>query len=83
MKTKYQSTTWMQRFREALTLLTGVEPPLNYCEMWVAGVQEKCRPLQNWVGMQKGTPYWAQNIVIIDAATVIADSPVEGSVHKQ
>lgn len=78
-----ESTTWMERFRDALTIMCGAEPPLKFCEMWVKNEQdEHCAdPLQNWVGMQKTTPTWAQNIVTIDAAQVWADTPVEDQKH--
>jgi hypothetical protein len=76
-------TTWMERFRDALTIMCGTEPPLKFCEMWVNHEQENnADPLQNWVGMQKATPSWAQCIVTIDAAMVWADTPVEGDGHQ-
>ena len=77
------STTWMERFRGALTIMCGSEPPLKHCEMWARGEQDEhnSEPLQNWVGMQKATPSWAQCIVTIEAAQVWADQPVEGEMH--
>ncbi len=79
------ATTWMERFRDALTIMCGAEPPLKMCEMWFANEQDESQldPLQNWVGMQKGTPKWAQCIVTIDAAQVWADYPEEGKGHLQ
>lgn len=76
------STTWMERFRDALTIMCGAPPPLSYCEMWVRNEQDEgaADPLQNWVGMQK-TPHWAQCIVTIEAAEVWANTPVEGEDH--
>jgi hypothetical protein len=77
-------TTWMERFRGALTIMCGAEPPLKMCEMWINNEQDEhaSDPLQNWVGMQKSTPKWAQCIVTIEAAQVWADSPEEGEDHQ-
>ena len=69
-------TTWGQRFREALTLLCGEPPPDG-------AVLESLRPdsdgwaLQNWTA-DKCRLSWAQGAVVIDAATILADTPAEG-----
>lgn len=65
---------WTGRFRDALKLLTGEEPPLALARNWAIGVSDD---LQDWVG-NTGGPWWCQNIAIIDAATTMADQPIEG-----
>lgn len=77
-----QKTTWMERFVDALTLMCGAEPPLEYCQEWIDNVEvDHAHRLQNWVGMQESTPFWVQNIGLIDAAQVMADTPTEGEGH--
>jgi hypothetical protein len=78
------NTTWMERFRDALRLMCGAEPPLQFCEMWIRNEQNEAMedPLQVWVNEQVQTPAWAQGIVTIDAARVWADSPCEGERHQ-
>lgn len=76
-------TTWMERFRESLAAMCGSVPPLEFCEEWVEGIQVNgADRLQNWV-FSKGNraPKWAQAIVIIDAAQLLADQPEEGAGH--
>ena len=69
-------TTWGQRFREALALLCGEQPP-------EAEVVESLRPgsdglaLQNWAA-EKCRLAWAQGIAVVDVATILADTPAEG-----
>lgn len=78
------TTTWMTRFREALTTMVGAEPPLELCEMWVRHEQDanNLDPLQSWVLAQKGLPAWAQGIETIDAADAWASNPEEGEDHE-
>jgi len=72
----------MQRFRHALALLCGAEPPLDFCQEWIDDVEtDEGYRLQDWVCSQPGTPYWTQGIVLIDAAQVMADTPEEGADH--
>ena len=75
-------TTWMERFRQALTLMCGVTPPEDMCEEWVRGVSIKGEDrLQGWVLSQEKTPEWAQGIVTIEVASTWADHPEEGAGH--
>jgi hypothetical protein len=66
--------SWLSRFSEAMTLLTGREPPLEMLRDWAA---EESEYLQDWVGTAGG-PWWCQNIAIIEAAMTMADCPIEG-----
>ena len=69
-------TTWDQRFREALTLLCGEPPPVGAIEAWFEPGCDSDE-LQQWA-IDKAKLPWAQGIVVIDAATVLADAPKEG-----
>lgn len=73
-------STYEQRFAEAVRLLTGATPPADMVAGWIDPRVDDHR-LQDWIGLQKGTPCWAQNIAIADAAHVIAEQPVEGEEH--
>ncbi len=70
-------TTWVQRYREALALLCGEQPPES-------AVVDSLQPgadgweLQSWAA-GKCRLAWAQGIVLIDAATILADTPAEGN----
>jgi hypothetical protein len=39
--------------------------------------------LQSWVMCQAATPSWAQGIVVLDAAHVLANEPEEGMQHEE
>lgn len=76
-------TTWMERFRDALTVLCGgKEPSLELCEKWLSNEQDSngSDPLQDWVCCNTVLP-WSQGIIVIDAAYALAESPEEGSGH--
>ena len=78
-------TTWMERFMDALQMLcNGKTPPLHLCEKWVhhyeSGNPDE-ETLQHWVISNRGGR-WAQGIVTIDAATLLADEPAEGEDHE-
>lgn len=76
-------TTYMERFRGALTRMCGAEPPLEFCQEWLDGVSVNGGDrLQDWVTEQPGTPAWAQGVVTIEAAMSWADSPTEGVDHE-
>lgn len=74
-------TTWSERFREALTVLCGEEPPNGSIEAWF---QPGCDStwLQHWASDACQMP-WAQGIVVIDAACLLADTPAEGEMHAE
>lgn len=72
----------MQRFTEALTLMTGAPPPADMCQEWVDHVQvNHVDRLQAWVLAQDKTPLWAMGITTIEAAEVWADAPTECVLH--
>ena len=76
-------TTWMERFRTALRLMCGAEPPEDVCQEWLDDVQvDFADRLQEWVVNQPGTPEWAQGIATIEAAMTWADNPTEGDGHQ-
>jgi hypothetical protein len=70
---------WIDRFQEALRLLTGSQPTIEMCKAWVADDNED---LQEWVNTQRHTPEWVQGIAIIDAARLMATQPVDGEGHQ-
>lgn len=76
-------TTWMERFRHALSMLCrSKEPPLELCEMWVRGEQPNgTDPLQDWAVNNAGA-YWMTGIGIIEAAETCANTPEEGVGHQ-
>ena len=76
-------TTWMERFRGALTRMCGAEPPEVMCQEWLDHVSVNgVERLQEWVADQPGTPAWAQAIVTIEVAQMWADAPTEGVAHE-
>lgn len=77
----HKPTTWRDRFTEAVAHLCGAEPPEEYVNEWLANIDVNGEHrLQSWVGAQR-IPSWAQCIVILDAARVLADTPEEGMGH--
>lgn len=70
---------WIDRFQEALRLLTGSQPTIEMCKSWLADDNED---LQEWVNTQRGTPEWVQGIAIIDAAKTLASQPVDNQDHQ-
>ncbi len=72
-------TTWNERFREALTILCGEPPPEWMVNAWFEPGCESM-DLQNWAAEKARMP-WAQGIVVIDAAEMLADTPAEGGMH--
>lgn len=74
-------TTWEERFREALKVLCGEPPPAGHVEAWFAPGSESL-DLQHWASDKCSMP-WAQGIVVIDAAEMLADNPAEGPYHTQ
>lgn len=79
------STTWIERFRQALAIMCGTRPPLHLCLMWARNQQDShgSDPLQDWVLEQPALPGWSQGIVTIEAAQTWADQPVEGEGHQE
>jgi len=72
-------TTWDQRFRDALTVLCGEPPPAGLVEAWFEPGCDSVE-LQNWAS-EKCRMVWAQGIVVIDAAEMLANDPAEGGMH--
>lgn len=72
-------TTYIERFTEAVRLLCGKEPPRELVVAWLEH-RELADDLQNFAA-QYG-PSWAQGIVVLDAAAVLADTPEEGAEHE-
>lgn len=72
-------STWDARFREALTVLCGEAPPEAAVVAWLAPNSESME-LQNWAAEKARMP-WAQGLVVIDAARLLADTPAEGAEH--
>lgn len=79
VKTIQPGSKWIDRFQEALRLLTGSQPTIEMCKSWLADDNED---LQEWVNTQRYTPEWVQGIAIIDAARTLASQPVDGQDHQ-
>lgn len=72
-------TTYLQRFGDAMQALCGgVRPGDDVLRAWLDPDVESFA-LQEFA-IEHG-PAWAQGIVVIDAARVLADSPTEGIEH--
>ena len=73
---KKANTTFSDRFSDAVEILCGAKPPQKLVTAWLR--DEDIYPnLQNWILGQK-IPIWAQGIVLLDAAELMASTPVEG-----
>jgi len=78
-----ERTTFVQRFSDAIALMCGAEPPAEFVDEWLRNVEVNfVARLQEWVLTQDGTPWWAQGIVVLDAAYLLAESPEEGGQHE-
>lgn len=75
-------TTYMQRFREALSLLCdNAMPPMEMCIQWIKGEDVNgADPLQEWA-LNHSAAQWAQGIGVIEAAMTLAGQPQEGPEH--
>lgn len=74
-------TTYLQRFGDAMALLcNGHRPPDAMLRAWLDPSLDD-DALQAFA-CDKG-PAWAQGIVIIDAARMLADQPGEGVNHEE
>lgn len=76
-------TTWEERFSQAISVMCqGRIPPHDLIQKWIDNVEDNQLTLQDWIfGEGKTSFHWAQAIVIIDAAQILADSPEEGCDH--
>lgn len=73
-----EPTSYYQRMSDAITLLcAGKRPPEKMVFSWLDSTSEE---LQEFC-IEHG-PAWAQGIVLIDAARVMADTPTEGVDHE-
>jgi hypothetical protein len=76
-------TTYTERFTHAVAVLCGAQPPTDMVAEWIANVDVNGEHrLQSWVLSQAATPSWAQGIVVLDAAHVLANDPEEGMEHE-
>lgn len=77
------ATTFVQRFTDAVAILCGSEPPSDFVTEWLANVDvDGVHRLQEWVLNQDATPAWAQGIGVLDAAHLLASTPVESEQHE-
>jgi len=75
--------TWTERFVEAVSMMTGARPPQEYVQEWIDGVERNSvSRLQAWVACQEGCLWWAQGIEVLDAAAMLANSPIEGEPER-
>lgn len=73
-------TTYMQRLGDAMALLCGGHrPPDEILGAWLNECDDDNR-LQEFA-CEHG-PAWAQGIVLIDAASLLAEQPGEGVEHE-
>jgi hypothetical protein len=78
-----EATTYAERFTHAVAVLCGAQPPADMVAEWVANIDVNGEHrLQSWVLSQAATPSWAQGIVVLDAAHVLANDPEEGMEHE-
>jgi hypothetical protein len=76
-------TTYAERFAHAVAVLCGAQPPADMVAEWIANIDVNGEHrLQSWVLSQAATPSWAQGIVVLDAAHVLANDPEEGVGHE-
>ena len=72
-------TTYAERFAAAVTMLCqGRRPP----DAMLAGWLDRSSDELQEFAIDNG-PAWAQGIVLLDAAKLLADSPTEGVNHGQ
>lgn len=77
---KDQVTTWVERFQQSIAIMCGGNtPPLQMCLDWMDKDADSVE-LQEWAINHAALP-WAQGIGILDAASVLADHPMEGFGH--
>jgi hypothetical protein len=71
--------TYKERFTELLIILTGSKPPMRLVDNWLNNNDDPASwdNLQNWAG-DTDTPWWIQNIAILDMCHVGASQPIEG-----
>jgi hypothetical protein len=73
-------TTYLQRLGDAMQLLcSGHRPPDAVLRAWVDRTQDDFE-LQFWAATYG--PEWAQGIVLIDAAQLLAETPAEDEGHQ-
>jgi hypothetical protein len=78
------TTTYAERFTHAVAILCGAQPPADMVTEWIANTEVNVEHrLQGWVLSQAATPAWAQGIVVLDAAHVLANDPEEGAGHEE
>jgi len=71
-----------ERYYLALELLTKATPPRESVHNYIYDIwDDKEEHLQDWVGTTD-TPWWCQNIGILDAAHAMASAPIEGHEHS-
>lgn len=73
-------TSYRDRFADAVALLCGRRAPEDMIDGWLAPDSEDDR-LQHFAADHG--PAWAQGIVLLDAAAVMADTPTEGVEHGE
>lgn len=72
-------TTYEERFTDAVTLLCyGKKPSQKAVREWLRKTSDDLQAFASDNG-----PEWAQGIVLLDAAAVLADTPEEGVDHKE
>jgi hypothetical protein len=78
-----EATTYGERLTHAVAVLCGAQPPADMVAEWIANIDVNGEHrLQSWVLCQAATPSWAQGIVVLDAAHVLANDPEEGVGHE-
>lgn len=71
-------TTYLQRFGDAVALLcNGRRPPDEMLQGWLYDEDDTLQAF----AIEHG-PAWAQGLVLIDAARLMANTPTEGVAHE-
>lgn len=78
------TTTYKERFATAVATIVGKIPPAKLVDEWLDNVEvDGAHRLQHWVGLNLPRAIdWAQCIVVLDAAHVLAADPEEGADHE-
>lgn len=78
------TTTYKERFAAAVATIVGKIPSADLIDEWLDNVEvDGAHRLQHWVGRNLPRAIdWAQCIVVLDAAHVLAADPEEGVDHE-
>lgn len=76
---KVEFGTREKRFVQAIRLICRKEPPMRLVSNWFSNEEPASYDLQDWCC--NNSPDWVQGLAIINAATIMAQSPPEKPTH--